>query len=264
MRIPWSTFKIYWHQGHNLSQIMAISGEGHWVRVSPGDHAQWEWRTPFQIQVRGDNWGSQRRLADTLIHIRNLRGKWVSSGCNKRKILGESKYPHFLLIKDTKARPQLTWGPPVICHDAGPSSGWVQFSCSVMSDSLRPHGLLHARLACPSPTPRACSNPCPSSQWCHSTISPSVVPFSSHIQSFPASGSFPMRQFFTLGGQSTGVSVSPSVLPMNIQDWFPLGLTGLISLKSKGFSRTYLIRYVPLEHSLLPFFSLFFFFARHL
>ena len=94
--------------------------------VSPGDPPQSEWRTPFQAQVRGDNWGSQRRLADTLIQIQNLRGKRVTSGCNKRKILGESKYPHFLLIKDTKARPQLFWGPPVICHDAGPSSGSVQ------------------------------------------------------------------------------------------------------------------------------------------
>ena len=112
-----------------------------------------------------------------------------------------------------------------------------QFSCSVMSDSLRPHGLQHARLPCPLPTTRACSNSCPSSQWCHPTISSSVVPFSSCLQSFPASGSFPMSQFSTSGGQSIGVLASASVLPMNIQDWFSLTLTGLISLHSMGFSR---------------------------
>ena len=89
------------------------------------------------------------------------------------------------------------------------------------------HGLQHARLPCPSPTPKACLNSCPSSRWCHPTISSSVVPFSSHLQSFPASGSFPVSQFFASGGQSIGVSASASVLPVNIQDWFPLGWTGL-------------------------------------
>ena len=108
----------------------------------------------------------------------------------------------------------------------------VQFSRSVMSDSLWPRGLQHTRLPCPSSTLRDCSNSCPSSWWCHSTISSSVVPFSSCLQFFPASGSFPMNQFFTSGGQSIGVSASASVLPMNIQDWFPLGLTYLIFLKS--------------------------------
>ena len=96
-----------------------------------------------------------------------------------------------------------------------------------MSNSLRPHGLQHIRLPCPSPTPRAYSNSCPSSHWCHPTISSSVVPFSSCLQSFPASGSFQMSQFFTSGGQSIGVSASVSVLPMNIKDWFPYnGLVG--------------------------------------
>ena len=114
----------------------------------------------------------------------------------------------------------------------------VHFSCSVVSDSLRPHGLQHARLPCPSPTSRAYSNSCPSSRWCHPTILSPVVPFSSHIQSFPASGSFQMSQFFTSGGQSIGVSASTSVLPVNTQDWFPLGLTGLI-LQSKGLSRVF-------------------------
>ena len=117
--------------------------------------------------------------------------------------------------------------------------GSVQFSHSVMSNSLWLHGLHHARLPCLSPTPGAYSNSCPSSQQCHPTISSSVIPFSSCLQSFPASGSFPMSQFFTSGGQSVGVSASASVLPMNIQDWFPLGFTDLVSLLSKGFSRVF-------------------------
>ena len=107
-----------------------------------------------------------------------------------------------------------------------------------MSDSLRPHGLQHARLPCPSPTPRACSNSCPSSWWCHPTISSSVVPFSSCLQSFPASGSFPMSQFFTSGDQRTWASALASILPINIQDWSPLGWTGLI-LQPKGLSRIF-------------------------
>ena len=107
-----------------------------------------------------------------------------------------------------------------------------------MSDSLWPHELQHARLPCPSPTPRAYSNSCPLSRWRHPTILSSVIPFS-HLQSFPASGSFQMSQFFSSGGQSIGVSASVSVLPMNIQGWFPLGWTGLISLLSKGLSRVF-------------------------
>ena len=113
----------------------------------------------------------------------------------------------------------------------------LQFSRSVMSDSLQPHGWQHARLSCPSPTPRVYSWPL--SWWCHPTISFFVIPFSSHLQSFPASGSFPMSQFFTSCGQSMGVSASASVLPMNIQDWFPLEGTSLISLQSKGLSRVF-------------------------
>ena len=113
----------------------------------------------------------------------------------------------------------------------------VQFNCSFMSDSLWPHRLQHARLPCPSPTLRACSNSCPLS--CHPTISSTVIPLSSCLQSFPASGSFPMSQFFTSGGQSIGVSASASLLPMNILDWFPLGLTGFISLQSKELSRVF-------------------------
>ena len=111
------------------------------------------------------------------------------------------------------------------------------FSCSVVSDSVRPRGLQCTRLPCPSPSPRACSNSCPSSHWCHPTISSSVIPFSSRLQSFPASGSFLTSQLFSSGGQSIGASTS--VLPMNIQDLFPLGLTGLISLQSEGLSRVF-------------------------
>ena len=107
-----------------------------------------------------------------------------------------------------------------------------------MNDSLQPQVLQHARLPCPSPFSRACSNSCPLGWWCHPTISSSVVPFSC-LQSFPASGAFPVSQFFTSGGQSIGASALASVLPMNIQDWFPLGLTGLISLQSKGLSRVF-------------------------
>ena len=113
------------------------------------------------------------------------------------------------------------------------------FSCSVVSNSLQPHGLQHARLPWPSPTPGACSNSCPLNWWCHPTILSSVVPFPSCLQSFPASGSLPMSWLFVLGGQSVGASASASVLPMNIQGWISLGLTGLNSLWSKGLSRVF-------------------------
>ena len=119
-------------------------------------------------------------------------------------------------------------------NEAGSS---VQFSRSVMSDSLWPHGSQHARPPCPSPTPRVYSNSCPLSQWCHPAISSSVVPFSSCPQSLPASGS--MSQLFAWGGQSIGDSALASVLPMNTQDWIPLGWTGWISLQSKGLSRVF-------------------------
>ena len=126
----------------------------------------------------------------------------------------------------------------------------VLFSHSVVSDSLQPHGLHHTRLPCPPPTPRAYSNSCPSSQWCHPIISSSVVPFSSCLQSFPASGSFPMSQFFSSGGQSIGASASASVLPTNIQDWFPLGLTVWISLQSAEINTPLYINYTSIKTSL--------------
>ena len=141
----------------------------------------------------------------------------------------------------------------------------VQFSRSVMSISvqfnlvtqscptLRPHGLQHARPPCPSPTPRIYSNLCPLSQWCHPTISSSVIPFFSHHRSFPASRSFQMSQLFASGSQSIGVSASTSVLPVNIQDWFPLGWTGWISLQSKGLKTLKsLLQHHSSKASILP------------
>ena len=126
-----------------------------------------------------------------------------------------------------------------ICNPIKKCFSSVQFSHSVVSDSLRPHEPQHARPPCPSPTPRVYPDSCPLRQWCHPTNSSSVIPFSSCPQSFPASGSFPKSQPFASGGQSTGVSVSTSVLPMNTQDWSPLGWTGWISLQSKGLSRVF-------------------------
>ena len=122
----------------------------------------------------------------------------------------------------------------------GPQQKLRQFSHSVLSESLWPHGPQNAMsMPCPSPTPRACSNSCPLSGWGHPTVSSSVVPFSSCLQSFPASGSFQMSQVFASHGQSIGVSASALVLPVNIQDWFPLGWTGWISLQPKGLSRVF-------------------------
>ena len=112
-------------------------------------------------------------------------------------------------------------------------------SVAQLCQTLRPHEVQHARLPCPSPTAGVYPNPCPLSWWCHLTISSSVVPFSSSLQSFPTSGSFQMSQHFASDGQNIGVSASTSVLPMNTQDWFPLGWTGWISLQSKGLSRVF-------------------------
>ena len=122
-------------------------------------------------------------------------------------------------------------------HNLGALS--VQFSCSVMSNSLQPHELQHIRPPCPSPTPGVLPNPCPLSQWCHPTILSYVIPFSSCPQLFPASGSFPISQLFASGGECIGVSASASVLPMKTQGWFPSGWTGLISLPSKGLTRVF-------------------------
>ena len=137
--------------------------------------------------------------------------------------------------------------PSILCNMMLDLEFWIHFffvssdqlSHSVMSDSLQPHGLQHARLPCPSPTPGACSNSCPLCQWCNPTFLSSVVPFSSCLQSFPASGSFPMSQFFPLGGQSIEVSAWATVLLMNIQDWSPLVWTDWISLLFKRLSRVF-------------------------
>ena len=123
-------------------------------------------------------------------------------------------------------------------HKLGDFS-WVQFSCSVMFDSLWPHELQDARPPCPSPTPGVHPNSCPLSQWCHPTISSSVILFSVCLQSFPASGSFPVSWLFVSGGQSTGALASTSVLPMITQDWSILGWTGWLSLQSRGLSRVF-------------------------
>ena len=127
----------------------------------------------------------------------------------------------------------------LIFKSQGKDSDSVQFSHSVMSDSSQPHGLQYDRLTCPSPTPRACSNSCQLTQWRYPGISFSVIPFSFCLQSFPASGSFQISQLFTSGGQSIRLSASASILPMNIQDWFPLGLTGFMSLQSKELLRVF-------------------------
>ena len=144
--------------------------------------------------------------------------------CLTLEYLGIEDVDKYLLTECVQYRHScLNW------HGLG---GSVQFSCSVTSDSLRPLGLQYIRLPCPSPTPEDCSNSCPSSQWCHPTIASSLIALFSCLHSFPTSESFPMSQFFTLGGQSIGASASASVSPTNIQDWFPLGLTGLISVQS--------------------------------
>ena len=148
-------------------------------------------------------------------------------------------YPTHHSAKDfsTKASPTMNPSKPEHVNNISSVS---QFSCSVVSDSLWPHGLQHARPPCPSPTPRVYSNSCPLSRWCHPIISPSVIPFSSCPQYFPSSESFQMSQLFASGGQSIGVSASASALPINIQDWiFPLGWTSWISLQSKGLSRIF-------------------------
>ena len=147
------------------------------------------------------------------------------------------------MTHNTQARDTLSWSMGCWCqkvndHTHLPFSS-VQFSHSVVSNSLQPHESQCARPPSPSPTPGVYPNPCPSSRWCHPAISSSVIPFSSCPRSLPASGSFPMSQLFTWGGQSTGVSASASVCPMNTQDWSPLRWTGWISLQFKGLSRVF-------------------------
>ena len=134
-----------------------------------------------------------------------------------------------------------------------PDTSSVQFSRSVVSNSLQPHEPQHPRPPCPSPAPRVHLNPRPLSRWCHPTISSSVIPFSFCLQSFPVSGSFPVSQFFTLGSQSIGVSASASVLTVNTQDWFPLGSTGLIYLLSNSQESSPTPQFKSISSSMLSF-----------
>ena len=131
------------------------------------------------------------------------------------------------------------WFPQVLGKSIIKSYLFCRCSVAQSCPTLWPHGLQHAGFPCPSLSPGACSNSCPLSQWCHPTVSSSVIPFSSYLHSFPGSGSFLMSWLFASGGRSIGASASRSVLPMNIQDWFPSGLTSLISLQSKGLSRVF-------------------------
>ena len=152
-------------------------------------------------------------------------GKRHYQVCQQRTNMGnkhERHSNHFMLYANEAS---------YICTNSTPETNNQLFSHPVVSDSLRPHGLQHARPPCPSPSPEVCPSSCPLHRWCHPTISSSVVPFSFHLKSFTASGSFQMSQLFTSGGQSIGVSDSASVLPMNTQDWSPLRWTGWISLQ---------------------------------
>ena len=175
-----------------------------------------------------------------LLSLNNPRDPSVTRKTGEEAMLsGGPWWSSLLLFRLVASR----WSPIFLCLHAtrgcGNAFSSVQFSCSVMSNSLQPHELQHARPPCPSPTPGVYSNPCPWSQWCQPAISSSVAPFSSCPQSFPASGSFPMSQLFTSDGQTIGVPASTSVLTMNTQDWSPLGGPGWISLQSKGLSRVF-------------------------
>ena len=178
-------------------------------------------------------------------HLVNRASSAQSSSINgndqesKEMIINRAQTGLYFCIAISSIKPSMKKSCSWVLTSGGRVWKIVQFSHSVMSTSLRPHGLQQARLPCPSSTPRAYSDSCPLSQWCHPTISFSVIPFSSCLQSFPMSGSFPVSLLFASGGQSIGVSASALVLPMNIQDWFPLGWTGLISLQSKGLSRVF-------------------------
>ena len=190
---------------------------------------------PQQVEApRAGVWGRDSWACPEPSRTAALRGEDFQSGDEKKKAFKDN-------TAGPSAVPDHLWCSfNVLLHlpeggiNTEPSA---QFSRSIVSDYLPPHGLQHTRPPCPSPTPGVYPNSCPSSQWCHPTISSSVVPFSSCLQFFPASGSFLMSQLFASGGQSIGVSASASVLLMNIQDWSPLGWTGWISLQSKALSR---------------------------
>ena len=177
------------------------------------------------------SWGFSITRVEIFILFQKIRWPWKVLGSLCAFFFSFAKYtPNALTFKSNTSQYVCKWGK--FCKY------WIKFLVvvqSLVSDSLWPHGQQHARLPCPSPSPGVCSNSCPLSQWCHPTVSCSVALFSCP-QSFPASGSFPMSWLFASGGQSTGASASASALPVNIQDWFPLGLTDLLS---KGLSRVF-------------------------
>jgi len=250
--------------GPCIQGLPTRSVEGAWAHWMRQPWAAWAWSC---LGVLGDGQAAPKALHSQLSReektrsscnpFRPLQDSVLRTSCSELQTLGIQEAPtrletsHDLGILSWRysplspfplhhQQPHLpTWrckhGPP----DPLQEGYSVQFSLSVVSKSLQPHGLQHARPPCPSPTLRVYSNSCPLSRWCHPTISSSVIPFSSCLHSFPELGSFLMSQFFTSGGQSFGVPASASVLPMNIQDWFPLGWTGWISLQSKGLSKVF-------------------------
>ena len=207
------------NSGGSMVGLMAVSSKRAYATPrsdaprAPGPVAGHCWPVPPQETLKHSKAGLVQSLWGLLV-------------CTRCWALWASMYTHLDNV--------LVWS-----LDSGRRFSSVQFSCSVVSDSLWPHESQHARPPCPSPTPGVHLNSCPSSQWCHPAISSSIVPFSSCPQSLPASGSSLMSQLFARGGQSTGVSASASVLPMNTQDWSPLRWTGWISLQSKGLSRVF-------------------------
>ena len=220
--------------------VLYISGIFSWLSVT---FSQKSWfilqqMSTYSLCFRILLWGYQRRPTQAVSTF------WYHVGWFQRFPKSELDVTDYFI--------HVSWfgSIPTIDH---PLLSSVKFSCSVTPNSLWPHGLHRARPTCPSPTPRVYSSSCPLSWWCHPTISSSVVPLS-HLQSFPASGSFPMSPFFTSGGQSIGVSSSASVLPMNIQDLFPLGWTGWISFQSRGLSRAFsTLQFKSINSSALSF-----------
>ena len=227
----WASSRGWWWTGKpGMLQSLGSQKVGHdWVTELNWTELNWN---PSLVPNVGDHW---------LYFYQTVRGIHITGMVPSSN---DSLKCHWLnirlcldaeLCKWKKGRGYSSLWPFI--PRAGPST--LFSSVAQLCPTLRPHGLQHSRLPCLSPTPGAYSDSCPLSQWCHATISPSVIPFSSCLQSSPASGSFPRSQRFASGGQSIGASASASILPMNIQDWFPLGWTGWISLQSKGLSKTF-------------------------
>ena len=197
-------------------------------------------KQPKQVEL---SWFTYK-VWEPLLYIAKIMAEcplvWVLSSPHKLRFLLALESTNLLCVFPWRASLFISLYQSITeLKDKEDSQSVSQFGCSVVSDSLRPHELQHARPPCPSPTPRVLSNSCPLSQWCHPTISFSVIPFSSCLQSFPALGFFQKSQLFTSGGQSIGVSALASGLPIHIQDWFPLGWTGWTSLQSKLLSRVF-------------------------